>query len=182
MSAAALTLIAWSAFGQAYRAQAGGPPPAELAEALRRALVPEGVRVVESRGFPFCELWLRNAPLESGPVEDALRRDALPEGTLLGVIQYYAPSADRAGRGFPRGLYTLRSAGGDSLALIPSAADQDLAPPEDAARLRKGLLRFGMASEGPAPRFQMSARGEWFLHARLGDVLIALLVAGVASR
>jgi len=179
--AAALAAV-WPAFGQAYRAQAGGPPPAELAESLRRALLPEGVQVVESRGFRFCELWLRNAPLESGPFEEALRQDALPEGTLLGVIEFFAPSADRAGRGFPRGLYTLRFAGGDSLALIPAAADQQLAPPEDPAGLRKGLLRFARGSQGPAPRFQMSARGEWFLHARLGDTPIALLVAGVASR
>lgn len=179
---ASFLLAAGLAWGQAYRTQPGGAPPPELAEPVREALVGEGVRVVESRGFRFCELWLRAAPLESQSLEEALAEGEIPEGTLLGVVEFYSPSADRTGRGFPRGLYTLRFVGGDSAALILAAADRTLEPPEDLGKLRKGLLRYGKGPGGATPRFEMTARGEWILHARLGETPVALLVAGVTGR
>jgi len=165
-----------------YRAERGSPPPDELAPAIREALAERGARVVDSRGFRFCELWLREAPLEETSMEDALRQWAIPEGALLGVIEYQAPSADRSGRGFPRGLYTLRYAGGDSVVLIPASADQALEPPEEFATRSKGVLRWMRGTPGVTPRFEMNRRGEWILHAGVGEVVVALLVTGVAAR
>ncbi len=165
-----------------YRAAAGGSPPGELAPEIREALAPRGVRVVDSRGFRFCELWLREARFESGSFEEALRQDAIPEGALLGVIEYQAPSADRHGRGFARGLYVLRSMGSDSVALIPASEDRSLDPPEQIATLSRGVLRWTPSAGSAVPRFEMNARGEWILHVGVGEVAVALLVAGVASR
>ena len=165
-----------------YRAERGGPPPDELAAVIREALGERGARVVDSRGFRFCELWLREAPLEETSMEDAFRQWAIPEGALLGVIEFQAPSADRSGRGFPRGLYTLRYAGGDSVVLIPASADQALEPSEDFTSRSKGVLRWTRGTPGVTPRFEMNRRGEWILHASAGEVPVAVLVTGVAAR
>ena len=165
-----------------YRAERGGPPPAELAPAIREVVAQQGARVVDSRGFEFCELWLREAPLGEMSLEEAIRQEAIPEGALLGVIEFQAPSADRNGRGFPRGLYTLRYAGGDSVVLIPASADQALDPPEDFTGRGKAVLRWSRGTPGVTPRFEMNRRGEWILHACAGDTPVALLVAGVAAR
>lgn len=165
-----------------YRAVAGGSPPEELAAEIREALAPVGVRVVDSRGFRFCEVWLRQADLETGSFEEAVQQEAIPEGSLLGAIEYQAPSADRRGRGFARGVYVLRYLGGDTVGLIPASVDRSLAPPEDVGGLTRGLLRWTRSSAGVTPRFEMNSRGEWILHLRAGESIIALLVAGVAGR
>lgn len=165
-----------------YRTTPGGAPPGELAQEIREALVPKGVRVVDSRGYRFCEVWLREAGLESGSFEEAIRQEAIPEGVLLGAIEYQAPSADRRGRGFGRGVYVLRYMGGDTVALIPAAADRDLDPPDGLAPLAKGLLRWTRLPDGAAPRLEMDSRGEWILHLRAGELTVGLLITGVASR
>lgn len=145
-------------------------------------LVSRGVRVVDSRGFRFCEVWWRESGFDSGTIEEALRQDAVPVGALLGVIEYQVPSADRNGRGFGRGIYLLRYAGEDSAALIPATADRGLEAGEGFAGLARGTLRWTWSPEGAAPRFEMNARGEWTLYLRAGGVTVALLVAGVQTR
>lgn len=173
----------WSATlvaAQGYRTQPGGTPPGALADSVREAVWEQGVRVVDSRGYRFCEVWLRRAPLESGAFEEAFQRGDVPDGTLVGVIEYFAPSADRTGRGFARGLYTLRISGEDSVALIPASADRDIEAPEGISGLRKGVLWLARGPAGAAPRFEMSPRGEWILHLRVGETPVSLLVTGVA--
>ncbi len=179
---AAVLLTAVLSWGQAYRAQPGGPLPSELSETVREALEVQGVRVVDARGYRFCEVWLRAEPMEAGSLGELLERDAIPQGVLVGVVVFHSPSADRYGRGLPRGVYTLRFVGEDSVALLPAAADRELEPPGDWAALRKGLLSFTKAPGGATPRFEMNRRGEWILHLRAGETPIALLVAGVAGR
>lgn len=138
--------------------------------------------MVDSRGFRFCEVWLRQADFDTGSFEDVIRQETIPEGALLGVIEYQAPTADRRGRGLARGTYTLRYAGGDSVLLVPASADRSLEPPEDLTALSRGVLRWTRSPAGAVPRFEMSARGEWILHLAVGDFAVALLITGVASR
>ncbi len=179
----AATLLATAlAWGQGYRVQTGGPPPSELSEPVREVLQGQGVRVVDARGYRFCEVWLRAAPLESGSLGELLEQGAIPQGALVGVVEFASPSADRYGRGFPRGVYALRFLGEDSVALVPAAADRELEPPGELAALRKGVLSLAKGPGGAAPRFEMTRRGEWILHLRAGETPAALLVAGVAGR
>ncbi|MGC8794391.1 MAG: hypothetical protein ACP5U2_13475 [Bryobacteraceae bacterium] len=165
-----------------YRAEPGGPPPEELAPPIREAVAQQGVRVVDSRGFRFCELWIREAPLGDASFEEAVRQQSVPEGTLLGAIEFRAPSADRRGRGFPPGLYVLRHAGGDSAALLPAAGERSIEPDPDFASRSRSILRWWLGPAGPTPRLELNQRGEWILHVRVGDTPVTLLVTGVAAR
>jgi hypothetical protein len=187
-----LLLLATAALAaQDYRALPTGAPPAQLAAEMREALQSRGVKIVDPNRFTFCEVWLREAPVSEGTsAEEALKAGGFPEGALAGAIRFASPGADRYGRGFGPGLYTLRALPGDSLLMIKAEDDQRLSPPETErleALSRKvsrtdapALLRLVSGAAGPSPRLRMSRDGEWTLHLTLGQTPVALLVVGVA--
>jgi hypothetical protein len=190
-------LLAWllvsaAAYAQAYRAASTGAPPGQLAPGIREALQSEGVKVVDSNRFVYCEFWLRAAPInDSTSLEDAVRDGAIPQGALVGVIRFASPGADRQGQGFGPGLYTLRSWQDSSVLMVRAGDDQELSPPEleqVAALSRKvsktgtpAALRLLKGAAGRVPRFEMTRGGEWIVHTRLGETPLALLVVGVGK-
>jgi hypothetical protein len=181
-----LCVMTACAFGQAYRATSSGGPPSQLTVGIREALDPAGVKVVDSNGFAFCEVWL------SASMEHAIREGAIPQGALMGVVRYASPGADRQGQGFGPGLYTLRSGEDASVLMVRAADDQELSPPESGqlrALSRKvsktstpAALRLAKGGAGRFPRFEMTRGGEWIVHSKVGETPVALLVVGVGKR
>ena len=181
------------AFGQAYRTASTGAPPSQLAPGIQEAFQSPGVKVVDSNGFVFCEVWLRSAPVaDSTSLEDAIREGAVPQGALVGVVRYASPGADRQGQGFGPGLYTLRQWQDASVLMVRAADDQELSGPDSdqlAALSRKvsktgtpAALRLSKGGAGRLPRFEMTRGGEWIVHSKVGETPVALLVVGVGKR
>jgi hypothetical protein len=132
-------LPVWGIPPASYKTETTGAcSDSSVAEGLRRALQPKGVRLVDDKGATVGEVWLRsNLPLKAGA--SAANYSALPEGTLVGVLHFSDKSADFRGQSIKAGFYTLRYAQilqdgnhqgaapyPDFLLLAPAAADKDL--------------------------------------------------------
>ena len=200
-----LLLAPASLWGQQYKADKAGAPPAELAPGIAQALDKTGFQI-SNNGAKYCEIWLRSSVPHGQDV--AAPNVTLPNisvGTLLGVMRFDGMGADRRGQTIQPGLYTLRygwmpmndahqgaAPQRDFLLLIPAADDRDLnaAPNFDAlvALSRKASLSSHPAvlgvwkAESDSPGFSQQGDTDWVLEARVGDTPIAILVAGTADR
>lgn len=108
----------------------------EVAEAIRSALEPSGVRLVDARGTVVCELWLRSAvPLRAV----GAGYGKIDTGTLIGVLRFPAAGSDFRGQPIKAGYYTLRyqrmpsdgnhmgaAPSQDFLLLAPASVDREL--------------------------------------------------------
>ena len=101
-----------SAAAQSYKAESlSEPPPSDLADPVRRALSPTGIRVTGPSGA-LCDLWLgkavpgkANAPQSLGVVFPQLT-----QGTLVGAIRFPSSVKDYRKQLIKAGVYTLRYA------------------------------------------------------------------------
>jgi hypothetical protein len=179
-------------WAQDYKASPGGAPPSQLSDEVRQTLQDRGAKIVDPNGFLFCELWLRSGAVFKGAsLPEALEAGSLPGGTLVGAIRYASPGADRAGRGFGPGLYTLRFAQGDSLLMIRAGDDPGLAPvpveqlEESSRKVTRSdapaTLSLRRAAGGSSPRLSISRDGVWTLQAAVNGAPLALLIVGVAK-
>jgi hypothetical protein len=84
--------------------------PAEVAEPVRKALAAEGLRVLDPKGEPLVDVWLRSAvpTVEMPKAELNVKLGKVEEGALLGVIRFHKKSSDFKGNGFPAGVFTMR--------------------------------------------------------------------------
>lgn len=86
----------------------GALTAASVSEAVRGALDAKGVRVIGGDGKPLCEIWFRKEiPTAKAEVPNA-NFGQIPEGTLVGVINFPAGASDFRGQGIKAGYYTLR--------------------------------------------------------------------------
>ncbi len=81
---------------------------ATVAEAVRGALEPKGVRVINDNGKAVCEVWF-------GKEIQAIKNDVpgasfgqIPEGAFIGVINFPSNTSDFRGQGIKAGFYTMR--------------------------------------------------------------------------
>jgi len=81
---------------------------ATVAEAVRGALEPKGVRVINDNGKAVCEVWF-------GKEIQAIKNDVpgasfgqIPEGAFVGVINFPSGASDFRGQGIKAGFYTMR--------------------------------------------------------------------------
>jgi hypothetical protein len=83
---------------------------ATVAEAVRGALEPKGVRVTNDSGKAVCELWFsKEIPTIKSEVPGA-SFGQIPEGAFIGVINFPSNISDFRGQGIKAGFYTLRFA------------------------------------------------------------------------
>src|SRR5215831_13947461 len=81
-----------------------------VAEAVRAALEPKGVRALDDKGKVVCEVWFRKEiPTAKAEVPGA-SFGQIPEGAFIGVIHFPANTSDFRGQGVKAGFYTLRFA------------------------------------------------------------------------
>jgi len=192
MGVVGLVFVGAWLWAQDYKAVPGGAPPVQLDAQARRVLQSRGARVVDPSGFLFCEAWLRTEPISEGlSLAEAVASGSVPPGTLVGAIRFLAPGADRSGRGFGPGLYTLRQAEGDGVLMIKAEDDPgpEPAPVEQLEALSRkvtrgeapALLRLSRAAPGTSPRLRITREGEWILEVTPGEGALALLIVGVAK-
>ena len=187
---ALLSLTPWL-WAQDYKAVSGGAPPAQLSAEVRQVLQSRGVRVMDPNGFLFCEVWLRSAPVaEEASLPAALQAGSIPAGALVGAVRYASPGADRNGRGFGPGIYTLRHTGGDAVVMVKAEDDPgpDPAPVESLEEFGRkvsrtdspAVQRLTYGGSGSSPRLRITREGEWILQVAVGGTAVSLLVVGVA--
>jgi hypothetical protein len=112
---------------ESYKVEASkDAPPEALAPAIREALRPEGFRVLDPKGKPFAEFWLRKEVPASGKpagMQGAVQFPVLAEGELLGAIKYAVEGGDYRDQSIAAGVYTLRyglqPVNGDHLGVSP---------------------------------------------------------------
>jgi hypothetical protein len=79
-----------------------------VAEAVRGALEPKGVRALDDKGKTICEVWFsKEIPTAKSDVSGAMFGQ-IPEGAFIGVIHFPAGASDYRGQGIKAGFYTLR--------------------------------------------------------------------------
>ncbi|MBY0513674.1 MAG: hypothetical protein K2P78_07145 [Gemmataceae bacterium] len=87
-------------------------PPA-VAEPVRKLLAPEALVVLRDNGDPVMRVWFRTeVPAMATPdqVKNGLTYREIPEGELVGVIQFPAAFTDYRRQEIAAGTYTLRFA------------------------------------------------------------------------
>lgn len=83
--------------------------PQEVAEKMRGVLVEQGLRVLDKKGEPYADVWLRKclATVEPKPAL-GVKFGHVEEGALLGIIRFHQKTNDFKGNDFPAGVFTLR--------------------------------------------------------------------------
>ncbi len=129
----------------------------KVPEAVRNALDSKGLRVLDDKGKPVCEIWFgKTIPTTKGEVAGA-NFAQIAEGTFVGVIKFSSDAIDYRGQGIKPGIYTLRyglimqdgnhlgvSPARDFLLACPATEDKD-----PAAQLKtEDLFKISRAASG----------------------------------
>jgi len=194
-----------AAFAQ-YKAEPAGAPPAGLDPAVAAALSKTGTKILKPDGGVLCEVWLTGAaPKSTAAPEDAATM-AVAQGALLGVIHFPAKGADRRNQTIAPGVYTMRysmfpqngdhqgvAPQRDFALLTPAADDKDAAATPDFNTLVNWSKKasgtphpavFSMWKQEPGDfKEGFAALGEhdWVLQGKAGDVMVAIILVGVAE-
>jgi hypothetical protein len=199
-----LLLASVTVWGQEYKADKAGPLPSDVVSGIAQALEKSGFQI-SANGAPYCEIWLR-ASLPSGQnvTLPNVTLPNVPQGTLLGVIRFDGKGSDRKGQSIKPGVYTLRygimpandqhqgaAPHRDFLLMTPASEDRDLnvAPNYEAlvAMSRKASLTSHPAvlslwrADADSPGFSQQGDSDWVLQSKVGDIPIAIIVAGAAG-
>jgi len=162
--------LACMAFGQTYKVEnAGAPPAGQMPQPLQNVLESQGARVVNDQGAALLELWFAKTVATSATPSTSsdFLYGSLSEGEFLGVLHFPAPAADFRGQVIKPGFYTLRyglipqdgnhmgvNPTRDVLVLCPVAVDSN----PDAALKFDDLVKLGRQSSGtPHPGFLLGA-------------------------
>jgi hypothetical protein len=201
-------VLASMAFGQTYKVEnAGAPPAADLSKPLQDALESQGTRMVNDQGGTLLEIWLRKSvPTSSSGGSPDFLYGSLSAGEFLGVLHFPSQGADFRGQTIKPGFYTLRyglipqdgnhmgvNPTRDAFILCPAAVDNDLST----VLKFDDLVKLGRQSSGtPHPNFLVGApvsgdsfpavikddQGRWDLqvkiHGSAGDLPVAFTVVG----
>lgn len=180
-------------------------------EAVRKALAPNGYRVLLADGSAACEVWFR-ATVPTGKTDaSGAVYTMLPEGAFIGLITFPKAANDFRGQSIKAGTYTLRYAvhptdGNhmgispirDFLLLVPVAADSN---PEAALKF-EDLVKLSAKASGTnhpaalslaspeagaaAPSVTTNEHNHTVFAAKLktasGEIPIAFVVKGIAEQ
>lgn len=142
----------------------GALAEAKIAEAVRKSLQEKGLRVLDEKGKAVCEIWFRKEiPTGKDDVPGAAFSQ-IPEGALIGVINFPANITDYRGQSVKAGFYLLRFGlilqDGNHLGVSPARDFFLLCPPDekDPAATPKGedlykLSRAALGGSHPSPWF-----------------------------
>ena len=185
-----------------YKMEPTGAPPADVAPAFSSMLEQQGVKITKADGSVYCELWWRTK-IPTGPksTDDTITL-SIPQGTLLGVIQFPAAAQDRRGQSLKPGIYTMRYSQDpvngdhqgvapqrDFALLVPAADDKDpnAAPGFDAlvamsakasGTPHPAVLSIWGSAADKFPNLSKQNDHDWVLDAKAGDLPISIIVAG----
>ena len=171
------------------------PPPDALSEAIRDALNPSGLRILQPGGEVLCDLWLaKAADAKPGFKPSSSVKYPFVLGALVGALRF----GESGGHDFreqmiPGGIYTLRyvqqpvdgdhlgtSPFQDFLALVPAGSDKNIAALadfelEEASKqsaeggTHPGILSLQPPGPKPPASAQVQKKGDyWVLSTQLG--------------
>src|SRR5262245_15492110 len=111
---------------------------ATVSEAVRKSLDEKGIRVLDEKGKPVCEVWFRKSITTTKDEAPGANFAQIGEGNFVGAIHFPASTSDFRGQGIKAGYYTLRfglilqdgnhlgvSPARDFFLLCPVGADKD---------------------------------------------------------
>ncbi len=76
--------------------------------AMRELLDAKGLRILNEKGSPLCEIWFRREIPTTVQTVDGAFFGQIKEGTFVGVIHWIENGADFRGQGIKAGYYSLR--------------------------------------------------------------------------
>jgi len=203
--AIALSLITLaSAFAQTYAVETlSEVPPSDVAEPIRAELNSTGLRVKSPAGT-LCDIWFRKA-IPSEPGEGIGRSyPHMPEKTLIGAIRVLGKMSDNRANTFPPGVYVMRhgiqpqdgnhagSADYIDFALLLKAKNDRTV--EGGYPTGMDMIQQSLADGGAGhpivfallppkstsqPSIAKNQRDHWVLEAKVGDTILAIVIAGV---
>jgi hypothetical protein len=197
-----LTPLLFASFLFAHTMEPAGPPPSDLNPAIASTLQKDGIKVLDGKKV-WCELWFVSA-VPAGPKssEEAVTLPNIPQGAYLGIIRFPERGADRRGQTIKPGMYTLRYGNypqngdhqgvepqRDFLVLSPVADDQDvkknLSFDALVAQSRKAsstphpaVLSMWRVESDFKPGISQQGESDWVVQTKIGDVPVAVIVAG----
>jgi hypothetical protein len=168
-------------------------PPAALAEPVRRLLVPDALVVRGDTDAVVMRVWFRAeipAKATEEQVKNGLTYREIPEGTVIGAIEFPHPFTDYRRQEIPAGVYTLRFAvqpdigdhtgtapHPDFCLMSPAAKDTSADPAEKkdlialSSEVNEGkhpavLLLFPAAGKDDVPKVAGKGNGVWVVNTR----------------
>jgi hypothetical protein len=199
--ACAALMAAFSIYAQDFKLEPLDTAPPSLPAAYASAAFGHGFRVVGPNGA-WCEVWFRNS-IPAGPKPaDSSISFGIAQGTLLGILRFPGQGADRRGQVIQPGVYTLRYSNDpvdgahqgvapqrDFALLTPLSSDPDPnATPNFDALVQMSAKASGtphpavLSLETPAdaklPSLTKEGDHDWVLNLKVGDLQIAIIVAG----
>jgi hypothetical protein len=92
-----------------FSTEPGAPLPASVPDSVKALLHPEGITVKNPDGKINAEYWVRQAPFEGDPASGfGIRMKTIPEGALIGVVNFPGGGSDFREQSIPAGVYTMR--------------------------------------------------------------------------
>jgi hypothetical protein len=194
-------LAAFPVLAQDYKLEPVADAAPGLPGAYASVIDSKGYRVIGPNG-PWCEVWFRKSiPTGVKPSDPAI---AFPiaQGTLIGILRFPSPGADRRGQTIKPGVYTLRYSDfpvdgahqgvapqRDFVLLTPIANDSDPnATPAFEALVQTSTKASGtphpavLYIETPAgttfPEITKEGDHDYVLNVKIGDLPLAIVVAG----
>ncbi len=196
-------LLTLSAALAQYKSVPAGAPGADIPGTLAAVLQKDGFRVQAADGKDLMEIWFRTElPKAAANSEENVTINTVPHGALFGVIRFVQPGKDRRGQSIKPGVYTLRysmfpingdhqgvAPQRDFLLMTPAAEDTDPAATPNYATLTKASMKASgtphpavlslSKDDGPTPAgLTKDGDTDWTLHAKVGDLPVALIVVG----
>jgi hypothetical protein len=192
------------AFAQNYKLETIATPAPDLPAAYASVINSQGYRVNGPNGA-WVEIWFRKTiPTGAKPSDPAITLP-LTQGELIGVLRFPAAGYDRRGQTIKPGVYTLRyslqpvdgahqgsSPQRDFALMTPIALDSDpnAMPAFDALieQSKKAsnsphpaVLSLETPSGSIFPALTKEGDNDWVLNVQVGDLQLALIVAGKAQ-
>jgi hypothetical protein len=197
-----LTPLLFASFLLAHTMEPAGAPPADLNPAVASTLQKDGIKVLDGKKV-WCEMWFRStAPSGPKSSEEAVSLPTIPQGSYLGIIRFPERGADRRGQTIKPGVYTLRYGNypqngdhqgvepqRDFLVLSPVAEDKDTTKNLSFDTLVE-LSRKASGTPHPAvmsmwrvesdfkPGISQQGESDWVVQTKIGDLPVAVIVAG----
>jgi hypothetical protein len=204
MTRFALAFVTAAVLAFGHTAEPAGPPPPDVDPGIAAVLQKEGVRIKDGNKTVM-ELWFVNAAPAGGPTtETNVSMTTVPHGSLMGVLRFPERGADRRNQTIKPGVYTLRlsffppdgnhqgvSEQRDFLLLSLASEDKDpKATPSYETLVAASNKVSGTAHPAvlstwkvdPAafkPGVAQEGEHDWVLQHKVGDMPIAVIVAGV---
>jgi hypothetical protein len=201
---AAVFVFALLGFAQDYKLEPVATAVPGLPAAFASVIQTQGYRVAGPAG-PWCEVWFRKSiPSGSKPADDSVAL-SIAQGTLIGILRFPGPGADRRGQVIKAGVYTMRYSNfpvdgahqgvapqRDFALLTPIANDADpAATPAFAPLVQMSLKASGtphpavFSLEPPAgttfPAVAKEGEKDWTLSVKVGDLPLSIILVGQAG-